>query len=66
MVPVAASRAYTRTRTSAALCEVESDHELIDAVEGVSLQQDLSSVRNPDGWGCGTDLHIWTSGLPEE
>ncbi len=35
VVPVAASRAYARTRTSATLCEVESDHELMSAVDEI-------------------------------
>ncbi len=33
VVPVQVSRAYARTRTSAALVEVDSDHELIGAIE---------------------------------
>jgi len=35
VVPVAASRAYARTRTTATLCEVDSDHELMSAVEEI-------------------------------
>jgi pimeloyl-ACP methyl ester carboxylesterase len=35
VVPVAASRAYARTRTSATLFEVDSDHELLSAVEEI-------------------------------
>ena len=33
VVPVGVSRAYARTRTSARLVEVESDHELLSAVD---------------------------------
>ncbi len=35
VVPVDVSRAYARTRTSALLCEVDSDHELMSAFEEV-------------------------------
>lgn len=35
VVPVAVSRAFARTRTSATLIEVESDHELMSAIEEV-------------------------------
>lgn len=35
VVPVEVSRAYTRTRTSSTLIEVESDHELMSAIDQV-------------------------------
>lgn len=35
VVPVEVSRAYVRTRTSAILCEVDSDHELLSAFDEI-------------------------------